>query len=94
MTHARPLADLRAVRLFLLDMDGTFYLGDRLLERSLECIANCRATGREFLFLTNNSSKNKRIYAEKIRKMGLEIGDDAVFSSGEATAIYLSARHP
>ncbi|NLN46449.1 MAG: HAD-IIA family hydrolase [Clostridiaceae bacterium] len=94
MTHARPLADLRAVRLFLLDMDGTFYLGDRLLERSLECIETFRATGREFLFLTNNSSKNKRIYAEKIRKMGLEIGDDAVFSSGEATAIYLSDRHP
>lgn len=94
MTHARPLEDLRKVRLFLLDMDGTFYLGERLLERSLECIETFRATGRKFMFLTNNSSKNRHIYAEKIRKMGLEIGDDAVFSSGEATAIYLSDRHP
>jgi len=94
MKQVRPLTDLHAVRLFLLDMDGTFYLGDRLLDRSLECIEAFRATGRDFMFLTNNSSKNKHIYAEKIRRMGLEIGDDAVFSSGEATAIYLSDRHP
>lgn len=94
MTHTRPLADLCAVRLFLLDMDGTFYLGDRLLDRSLECIEAFRSTGRDFLFLTNNSSKNRHIYAEKLRRLGLEIEDTAVFSSGEATAIYLSDRYP
>ena len=77
MTHTRPLADLCAVRLFLLDMDGTFYLGDRLLDRSLECIEAFRSTGRDFLFLTNNSSKNRHIYAEKLRRLGLEIEDTA-----------------
>lgn len=94
MTAVKTTADLRAVKLFLLDMDGTFYLGDRPIERSLEFIDTLRSTGREFLFLTNNSSKHKGILAEKLRSMGLVIQDDDVFTSGEATAIYLKGIQP
>ena len=90
----KTLEDLRAVRLFLLDMDGTFYLGDRLIERSLEFIEVLRATGREFLFLTNNSSGHKGIYAEKLRRLGLDLEDDDVFTSGEATAIHIKGIRP
>ena len=49
--------NLQDVKLFLLDMDGTFYLGDRLIDGSLDFIDRVRATGRDFLFLTNNSSR-------------------------------------
>lgn len=94
MTGGRNIEDLRAVRLFLLDMDGTFYLGDRLIDRSLEFIEVLRRTGRRFLFLTNNSSKHKGIYADRLRRMGLDIPDEDVFTSGEATAIYLGHRNP
>jgi 4-nitrophenyl phosphatase len=75
-------------------MDGTFYLGDRPIERSLEFIDTLLQSGREFLFLTNNSSKHKGILAEKLRCMGLSISDEAVFTSGEATAIYLKDIRP
>ena len=49
---------LSTVRGFLLDMDGTFYLGDRLLEGALRFIDLLRKQKKEFLFLTNNSSKH------------------------------------
>ncbi len=94
MTEGRALADLRAVRLFLLDMDGTFYLGDQLIAGSLDFVEVARASGRRFLFLTNNSSRNRRNYADKLRRMGLEIDDTDVFTSGEATAIHLRAIRP
>ena len=50
--------NVRDVKCFLLDMDGTFYLGDRLLEGSLDFIRAVEESGLEYLFLTNNSSHN------------------------------------
>jgi 4-nitrophenyl phosphatase len=85
---------LKAVRGFLLDMDGTFYLSDRLLEGALRFIDLLREQKKEFLFLTNNSSKHRRQYAEKISRLGLPLPEEAVLTSGEATALYLKERHP
>ena len=65
-----PNADrLARVRCFLLDMDGTSYLGDRLIEGALCFIETVRAQGHDFLFLTNNSSKDARQYAAKISRL-------------------------
>ena len=46
----RVLSD---VKMFVLDMDGTFYLGDQLIEGSLEFIDKVKETGRDFIFFTN-----------------------------------------
>jgi HAD superfamily hydrolase (TIGR01457 family) len=85
---------LRDVRGFLLDMDGTFYLSDRLLEGALRFIDVLRKQRKEFLFLTNNSSKQRRQYVEKISRLGLPIAEESVLTSGEATALYLKEGHP
>ncbi len=85
---------LRTVRGFLLDMDGTFYLSDRLLEGALRFIDLLREQKKEFLFLTNNSSKHRRQYAEKISRLGLPLAEELVLTSGEATALYLKEQHP
>lgn len=75
-------------------MDGTFYLGDKLLPGALEFINICRTQGIEFLFLTNNSSKHRGQYAQKLQRLGLELAEDKIFTSGEATAIYLKKQMP
>ena len=80
---------LSQVRCFLLDMDGTFYLGEQLLEGALWFIDILNQQGREFLFLTNNSSKNSGQYAEKITRLGLSISREKVLTSGEATAMHI-----
>jgi HAD superfamily hydrolase (TIGR01457 family) len=85
---------LSSVRGFLLDMDGTFYLGDRLLEGALRFIDLLQEQGKKYLFLTNNSSKHRSQYADKINRLGLPIGEEAVLTSGEATALYLREQHP
>ncbi len=85
---------LLRVKCFLLDMDGTFNLGDGLIEGSLRFIATLNELGKDYLFLTNNSSKHRRMYAEKITRLGLPTSEDKVFTAGEATAIYLQERHP
>jgi HAD superfamily hydrolase (TIGR01457 family) len=85
---------LAKVRCFLLDMDGTFYLGEQLLEGALRFIDVLRQQGRDFLFLTNNSSKDSQQYAEKITRLGLSISREKVLTSGEATVMHLQRQKP
>ncbi len=87
----RSLSDIQC---FLLDMDGTFYLEEHLLPGALEFIDVIRAQGREYIFLTNNSSRHRGYYAEKISRMGLEVPEKRIFTSGEATARYLKRKSP
>jgi ribonucleotide monophosphatase NagD (HAD superfamily) len=75
-------------------MDGTFYLSDRLLDGALRFIDVLRRQDKQFLFLTNNSSKQGRQYAEKISRLGLPLTEASVLTSGEATALHLKAEHP
>ncbi len=85
---------LRRIKGFLLDMDGTIYLGDRLLPGAREFLDLLEARERMYLFLTNNSSSHGGVYAAKLRRLGLDVGAERIFTSGEATARYLAQRHP
>ena len=85
---------LLRVKCFLLDMDGTFNLGNELIDGSLYFIETLNELGKDYLFLTSNSSKHRRLYAEKITRLGLPIPEEKVFTSGEATALYLQQEHP
>jgi 4-nitrophenyl phosphatase len=85
---------LLRVKCFLLDMDGTFNLGDQIIDGSLLFIETLDELGIDYLFLTNNSSKHRGQYAEKITRLGLPVPEEKVFTSGEATALYMQQEHP
>jgi len=86
--------ELKDVKTFLLDMDGTFYLGGQLIEGSLDFIKKVQETGRNYMFLTNNSSHNANFYVEKLAKMGLVTDRSHVMTSGEATCEKLKELYP
>ena len=88
MTSA-TIQRLKDAECFLFDMDGTIYLGDRLLPGAREMIEHLQRTGFPFYFLTNNSSRAGADYAAKLRRLGLQVDASAIFTSGEATALYL-----
>ena len=67
------MVDLREKRLFLLDMDGTIYLDDRLFDGVLPFLEHIRSVGGRYLFLTNNSSRGADAYVEKLRRLGADI---------------------
>ena len=75
-------------------MDGTFYLGNQLIDGSLRFIETLKQLHIDFLFLTNNSSRRARQYAEKITSLGLPISAEKILTSGEATAVYLQQEYP
>ena len=95
MTEATIRERLSGIRCFLLDMDGTFYLGDKLIDGSLDFLEALRRTGRDAWFLTNNSSKSASAYVEKLTRMGVpEPFRGQVMTSGHAAAHYILAQFP
>jgi len=95
MTHSRQsVINLKNARCFLLDMDGTIFLGDQLLPGAERFLRLLRQRGMKYLFLTNNSSSHRGRYAAKLQRLGLDIGEEEIFTSGEATARYLKKQKP
>lgn len=80
---------LKDKKYFILDMDGTFYLGDKLLEGSLDFLEHVKRTGKGYLFFTNNSSKNALVYQQKLAKMGCMVEQWRIVTSGMVTVEYL-----
>ena len=85
---------IRSKKLFLFDMDGTLYLGDRLYDFTLELLDTLKATGRRYLFMTNNSSKSVEDYIKKLGKLGIAATREDFITSSQATAYYLKKHHP
>ena len=80
---------LKEKTVYLLDMDGTIYLGDELIEGSMKFLETIKKKGKRYIFLTNNSSKNKLSYVDKLNTLGIHASEEEVFTSGEATTMYL-----
>ena len=84
---------LRSKKLFLFDMDGTLYLGNRLYDFTPELLDTLKKTGRKYLFMTNNSSKSVEDYVKKLEKLGISATREEFMTSSQATAFYLHKHH-
>ena len=84
---------LQSKKLFLFDMDGTLYLGDRLFDFTIELLQQIRRTGGKYLFMTNNSSKSVADYIKKLEKLGISSAREDFITSSQATAYYLHKHH-
>ena len=85
---------LRQINLYLFDMDGTLYLGNRLYDFTVELLETIRATGRRYLFMTNNSSKSVEDYIKKLANLGITATRDDFITSSQATAWFLKEHYP
>ena len=78
------MASLAGKRLFLLDMDGTLYLDDRLFPMVPEFLSLIRRRGGRYLFVTNNSSRGVEGYREKLGRMGIATEPSDYMTSADA----------
>jgi NagD protein len=82
--------DLKEIKFFILDMDGTIYLEDKILSKTLDFLAKLEETNRDYILLTNNSSKNRKDYQQKLSNMNINLPSEKIINSGEITASYLA----
>ena len=84
---------IKKIRLYLFDMDGTLYLGEKLYSFTIELLETIRKTGGKYLFMTNNSSKSVEDYIKKLSKLGITATREDFITSSQATAYYLKEHH-
>lgn len=80
--------------LFLFDMDGTLYIGNRLFDFTEELLSSIKREGKKYLFITNNSSKSVNAYVEKLARLGIKATAEDFLTSSQATAWYLKKNYP
>ena len=74
---------------FLIDLDGTAYLGDKVINETVDFVKRCRAQDIKILFVTNNASATINTIYNKLTNMGYEIQMEEILTSAIATAKYL-----
>lgn len=85
--------DLREKKLFLLDMDGTIYLGDRLFDGTVDFLNRVRQRQGKYLFVTNNSSRSVTAYVQRLKNMGIDAKPEDFLTSVDALIWYLKGKY-
>ncbi len=75
--------------MFVFDLDGTVYIGDKEIEGSFAAINKLREMGKRICFFTNNSSRMHTDYIARLNKLGLRTYSDEIYTSGQVTCEYI-----
>ncbi|MEW6635488.1 MAG: HAD-IIA family hydrolase [Actinomycetota bacterium] len=78
---------------YVLDLDGTVYLGDRLLPTAKETLCELKRRSR-VVYLTNKPLETPADYAAKLTKLGIDTSPQEVVSSTDALLLYLGRYAP
>lgn len=83
------MKELEGKKLYVLDMDGTIYLGGSLFPETIPFLERVKAHGKRYIFFTNNSSRSPRTYVERLNRMGIAVERKDVVTSGDVMIHFL-----
>lgn len=84
---------MKNIKVFVLDMDGTIYLGNDLFPYTHAFLDKVKQTGKEYYFFTNNSSKDIDTYIVKLNNMGIHITSEQMMVSTHVILRYLKEHY-
>jgi NagD protein len=79
---------------FIIDMDGVIYHGNRLLPGVTDFLSWLEKSGKKYLFLTNSSERTPKELQEKLKRLGITVGEEHFYTSALATASFLANQKP
>ena len=79
---------------FICDMDGVIYHGNKILDGVKEFVNWMIDNDKKFVFLTNSAEKTPHELSMKLKRMGLDVAPEHFYTSGMATAKFLSEQKP
>ncbi len=68
----------------LIDMDGVIYSGEQMIQGADKFIANLLKNNIPFAFMTNNSQRTSLEAVRKLKRLGIEVTEDHVYTSAMA----------
>lgn len=88
------MADRKPIESWLTDMDGVLIHEGVPIPGADAFLKKLRESGRPFLVLTNNSIYTPRDLHARLRRMGLDVPEDNIWTSALATAQFLADQRP
>jgi len=85
---------MRDYRAYLLDLDGVIYRGEQVLPGALALVEWLDATGRQALYLSNNSMQTPEEVAAKLARLGMPRPEGRVLTAGWAAMQTIARRFP
>jgi HAD superfamily hydrolase (TIGR01450 family) len=79
---------------YVFDLDGTIYLGDELLPGAGRLLARLRELARRVVFVSNNPTRDPEMYAEKLRRLGIEVSVAEILNTVVTMIRWLRRHHP
>ncbi len=79
---------------YVFDLDGTIYLGDDLLPGAKRLIEKLRELGKKVVFVSNNPTKDPRMYAEKLTRLGIPTPEEEIVNTVVSMTRWLLRNHP
>ncbi|MGW5055521.1 HAD-IIA family hydrolase [Actinokineospora sp. NPDC004072] len=79
---------------YLMDMDGVLVHEEHLVPGADKLVAELAANGTPFLVLTNNSIYTPRDLRARLLRSGLDVPEQAIWTSALATARFLDTQRP
>jgi NagD protein len=90
----QTIQNIKSKEGFIIDMDGVIYHGNKLLPGILDFLTWLEKSGKKYLFLTNSSERTPKELQEKLKRLGLTVGEDHFYTSALATASFLANQKP
>ncbi|XP_061612847.1 glycerol-3-phosphate phosphatase [Phyllopteryx taeniolatus] len=84
---AKQLLD--SVDSVLFDCDGVIWRGDQAIPGAPQVINLLKEHGKKVFFVTNNSTKTRKMYVDKMSSLGFNATEDEVFGTAYCSAMYL-----
>ncbi|MBN2155918.1 MAG: HAD-IIA family hydrolase [Candidatus Lokiarchaeota archaeon] len=83
---------LKIKNVFIFDLDGTIYLGEHLIPGAKQVVEYLQQKGALLYFLTNNGSKSRKGFVDKLQKMNIIVSEEQILSSGYVTSLKLGRK--
>lgn len=81
------------VKYYVADLDGTVYLSDDLIDGAKEFFDLVVKNGKDFYFLTNNSSNNSKVCLEKLINMNFPVPEEKIIVSTHVAINYIKKNY-
>lgn len=84
----------RRFRGYIFDLDGTIYLGERLIPGAGETVEKLKSLSKKIVYLSNKPLQTREDYAAKLTRLGIPTQPEAVINSSLVMARWLSGKAP
>jgi len=79
---------MKQIKALLIDLDGTIYQNEQLIEKTLSTIKQLEKKGIQYRFITNSTTKSRKSICSYLNSLGLKVDESFIYTTLFAASNY------